>query len=134
MLEHVWNLDAYLGEARRLCHPGGWLIPSTHGTWPYHPHPTDYRRWTRDGLTLELADRGLDVVKTIAILGPLAWTSQIRLLGFREALLHLPLGGLLSGLCAVLMKVRIGIEESLTSARLRDTNACTYLTFSRRRR
>lgn len=134
VLEHIWDLDAYLGEARRLCQPGGWLMLSTHGTWPYHPHPTDYRRWTRDGLVRELADRGFDIVKVVPILGPLAWTSQIRLLGFREALLRLPLGRLLSGLCTVLMNLRIGIEEGLTPARFRDSNACIYLTLSRKRR
>lgn len=133
VLEHVWNIDEYLGECHRLCRRGGWLILSTHGTWPYHPHPTDYRRWTRDGLTQELTGRGFDVVKVIAILGPLAWTSQIRLLGFRAVLLRLPFGRLLSGLCAVLMNLRIGIEERLTPARFRDTNACVYLTLSKKR-
>ena len=112
---------------------GGWLTLSTHGTWPYHPHPADARRWTQDGLTKELQERGCDDVEVIAILGHLAWTSQIRLLGFREVLLRLPLGRLLSGVCAVLMNLRIGIEERLTPARFRDTNACVYLTLSKKR-
>jgi SAM-dependent methyltransferase len=47
VLEHVWDLDWYLGECRRLLKPGGWLLLSTHGTWLYHPHPTDFRRCKR---------------------------------------------------------------------------------------
>src|SRR5581483_7858547 len=54
VLEHVADLDWYLGECRRVLRPGGWLLLSTHGVWLYHPHPTDYRRWTHDGLALEL--------------------------------------------------------------------------------
>ncbi len=48
VLEHVWNLDWYMGECRRLLTDDGYLLLSTHGTWLYHPHPTDFRRWTRD--------------------------------------------------------------------------------------
>ena len=32
VLEHVWDLDAYLGEARRALRPEGWLLLSTHGS------------------------------------------------------------------------------------------------------
>ena len=49
VLEHVRDLDWYLGECRRLLRPDGWLLLSTHGAWLYHPQPTDYRRWTRQG-------------------------------------------------------------------------------------
>src|SRR5207253_538505 len=72
VLEHVWDLDWYLGECVRLLKPGGWLLLSTHGTWLYHPHPTDFRRWTRDGLTDELQSRGLAVQEVRAVAGPLA--------------------------------------------------------------
>ncbi len=133
VLEHVWDLGRYLGECRRLCRPGGWLILSTHGTWPYHPHPTDFRRWTRDGLTRELTERGFEVAQVRAILGPLAWTTQIRLLGCREVLLRVPLARFLIPVCCALMNLRIGIEEMLTPASFRESNACIYVTFSRRR-
>ena len=61
VLEHVWDLDWYFSEIRRLLAPGGTLLLSTHGTWLYHPHPTDFRRWTREGLRMELSSRGFVV-------------------------------------------------------------------------
>src|SRR5437764_11823717 len=63
VLEHVWDLDAYLGEARRALRPEGWLLLSTHGSWLYHPHPHDYRRWTAEGLQREVESRGFRLVR-----------------------------------------------------------------------
>jgi SAM-dependent methyltransferase len=93
VLEHVWDLDWYLGECRRLLRPRGWLLLSTHGTWLYHPHPTDFRRWTLDGLRGELMTRGFDVRVVNPIVGPLAWTTQFRLFGLRQVLQKIPLVG-----------------------------------------
>lgn len=70
VLEHVRNVGNYLSEAHRLLHKSGWLILSTHGTWLYHPHPEDHRRWTRHGLIVELADHGFETVNCASILGP----------------------------------------------------------------
>lgn len=133
VLEHVWDLDWYLGECRRLLAPGGFLLLSTHGAWLYHPHPTDFRRWTRDGLVEELASRGFRVEAVEPAVGPLAWTTQFRLLGMREALSRLPLLGrlLLPPLC-VLMNLRMALEDAITPAAITRDNACVYVTFSRR--
>ena len=54
VLEHVADPRIYLGEAHRILRPGGSLVLSTHGVWPYHPDPTDHWRWTIAGLQLEL--------------------------------------------------------------------------------
>jgi SAM-dependent methyltransferase len=133
VLEHVWDLDWYLGECRRLLKPGGWLLLSTHGTWLYHPHPTDFRRWTRDGLSQELSSRGFVVEHTEAVTGPLAWTTVFRLLGIREVLRRLPMAGsLLLIPITLLMNLRIALEDRITPAQLRDANACVYVTVSRR--
>jgi SAM-dependent methyltransferase len=51
----------YLREAHRLLMPGGTLLLSTHGYWMYHPDPTDYWRWTRDGLVREIEAAGFTV-------------------------------------------------------------------------
>lgn len=128
VLEHVWDLDWYLGECRRLLHPTGRLLLSTHGSWLYHPHPTDYRRWTRDGLVREIEAHGFRVASITGLMGPLAWTTQFRLLGYREALLRIPLVG---PLCvfplALAMNVRMEIEDAITPDWIVQTNACTYV-------
>jgi SAM-dependent methyltransferase len=134
VLEHVWEIDWYLGEARRLLRAGGWLLLSTHGVWPYHPHPTDYRRWTRDGLVRELEERGFEVEAVLPVCGPLAWTSQIRLLGVRELLLRVPLvRWTLLPVLVLLWNLRLLFEESVTPAGMRLNNASVYVTLSRAR-
>jgi SAM-dependent methyltransferase len=132
VLEHVWDLDWYLGECRRLLKPGGWLLLSTHGTWPYHPHPTDYRRWTRDGLVAELQTRGFLVTSVHGLVGPLAWTTQIRALGYRQVLLRVPGAGLLVNLLMAAMNLRMVVEDAMTPATIVETNACMYVVLCRR--
>lgn len=134
VLEHVWDIDAYLGECRRLLAPGGRLILSTHGTWLYHPHPTDYRRWTCDGLRKELEVRGFDVTDVFPAVGPLAWTTQFRTLAYHHVLSRLGLPGrlLAAALCS-LMHARMVIEDAITPKTLRDTNSAIYLMVARAR-
>lgn len=60
-LEHVSDPRLVLDEARRLLKPGGTLLLSTHGVWPYHPDPADRWRWTEEGLCAEVARSGLVV-------------------------------------------------------------------------
>lgn len=127
VLEHVWDLDWYLGEAKRLLKPEGRLLISTHGTWLYHPHPTDYRRWTRDGLVKELETRGFNVVSICADVGPLAWTTQFRCLAYHHVISKVPLLGrwLSAGFCA-LMYLRMMVEDMVTPAQLINDNAAVY--------
>jgi SAM-dependent methyltransferase len=49
VLEHVRDPVAALGEIGRVLRPGGFAFITTHGTYPFHPHPTDYWRWTPQG-------------------------------------------------------------------------------------
>jgi SAM-dependent methyltransferase len=133
VLEHIWDLDWYLGECARLLAPGGWLLLSTHGAWLYHPHPTDFRRWTRDGLVHELEARGFAVERVEPLVGPLAWTTQFRLLGLRQALRAVPLlGPLLLPPLACAMNLRMAVEDALTPEAVRRDNACVYLVLARR--
>jgi SAM-dependent methyltransferase len=127
VLEHVRDLDAYCAEIRRLIGSDGTLFLSTHGTWLYHPHPEDHRRWTRTGLVAELADRGLEVQEVEALVGPLATTTMIRLTGYAFVLRRLPLiGSTLAAILALVMNLRGLIEDALTPQHMRFDNACVY--------
>jgi SAM-dependent methyltransferase len=69
VLEHVTSPRVYLKEAHRLLRPGGSLILSTHGIWPYHPDPTDYWRWTIEGLQLEIRQAGFEIAMVQSVFG-----------------------------------------------------------------
>jgi SAM-dependent methyltransferase len=128
VLEHVRDLDTYLSEAARVLRPGGKLLLSTHGTWLYHPHPEDHRRWTREGLINELQMRGWSVDSCEAICGPLAWTTILRLTGFCFVLRRIPVVGVPIGwVLSLIMNIRAAIEDFLTPAHITDNNACIYL-------
>lgn len=133
VLEHVWDLDAYLGEARRLLADDGALVLSTHGTWLYHPHPEDWRRWTRDGLLRELQCRGFEPTRVWSLVGPLAWTTQFRAIGYARALAALPLiGSLLAAINSSVMHLRMCIEDALTPRPWIEGNAAVYLVLARK--
>jgi SAM-dependent methyltransferase len=133
VLEHVRNLDSYCAEIKRLLSHDGVLLLSTHGTWLYHPHPEDHRRWTRTGLIADLSDRGLVVEDVHAILGPLATSTLIRLTGFASVLRRLPIiGGPLASLLAALMNLRAELEDRITPAQIRKDNACVFLVRARK--
>jgi len=50
VLEHVADPAAAVRELRRAVRPGGRVLLSTHGVYPFHPNPDDLWRWTHDGL------------------------------------------------------------------------------------
>jgi SAM-dependent methyltransferase len=132
VLEHVRDVDTYLGEARRILRDHGWLILSTHGTWLYHPHPEDHRRWTREGLLAEIARHGFETTECIPVLGPLAWTTVLRLICGYQICLRVPLiGRLLGSILAVIMNARGFLENLITPDWVRRDNACVYVTLSR---
>jgi len=133
VFEHVRDIDTYLQEAGRVLRDDGVMLLSTHGTWLYHPHPEDHRRWTREGLIGELERRGFEVTDCIAVVGPLAWTTMVRLTCFAVALRRLPLiGKSLAAAIAVVMNLKAGVEDWVTPAWVTKDNACVYVTLSRR--
>ncbi len=52
VLVHVADPVAYLEECHRMLRPGGTLVLTTHGVMFAIRHPTDFWRWTCDGLRL----------------------------------------------------------------------------------
>jgi SAM-dependent methyltransferase len=50
VLEHVPDPAAAIRELRRVVRPGGRVLLSTHGVYPFHPNPEDLWRWTHQGL------------------------------------------------------------------------------------
>jgi len=132
VLEHVWDLATYLGEARRVLRPDGVLLLSTHGSWLYHPHPHDYRRWTAEGLQREVESRGFRLLRIEPVVGPLAWTTVFRSLGAAHVLKELPLGSALCAASAVLYNLRAWLEDRMTPRSITAVNACTYIGLFRR--
>lgn len=132
VLEHVRDLETYFGEARRVLKSDGRLLLSTHGTWLYHPHPEDHRRWTRQGLIGDIERHGFSVMECRAVVGPLAWTTIVRLTCWCFALKRVPLiGGLLAATMSLIMNLRAVLEEAITPAWVTDDNACVYVTLCR---
>lgn len=132
VLEHVRDLDAYFTEIRRLLREEGILYLSTHGSWLYHPHPEDHRRWTRPGLVAELDAHGFTVEDNVALVGPLATTTLIRMTGFAFFLRKLPLlGAAAASALTVVMNLRALVEDKLTPASIRQNDACVYFVQAR---
>jgi len=63
VIEHIDDPQFYLSECFRLLKSGGKLVLSTHGSFEDHPCPRDYRRWTLDGLRVEVRCAGFETVK-----------------------------------------------------------------------
>lgn len=128
VLEHVWDINWYLSECYRVLQPDGKLVLSTHGVWPYHPHPQDYRRWTRYGLIREVEELGFKVESCKALLGPLAWTTQVRLLGLHVFLRKYNLLALVAKyLLYPLVNSRIFIEDLITPRQITNEQAAYYV-------
>lgn len=64
VLEHVERPQRALSELLRVLKPGGFAVFTTLTAFPLHGYPFDFRRWTEDGLRVDLEDAGFTNVKT----------------------------------------------------------------------
>ena len=76
MLEHVQYPDLVLKELYRVLKNQGYLVLCIPFLQPYHPCPTDYQRYTKDGL-IELSQRNgyevVEILPTHSIAQTISW-------------------------------------------------------------
>jgi SAM-dependent methyltransferase len=64
VMEHVGNPHEVMHELCRVLKPGGHMILSVPFLQPEHKVPTDFQRYTRDGLMRLCTDAGLTVIES----------------------------------------------------------------------
>lgn len=77
VLEHVQDPRLYLSECFRALRPGGRMLLSTHGVFPYHPDPVDLWRWTCEGLRREVHGAGFEIIRFEGVIGMAATGLQL---------------------------------------------------------
>lgn len=80
VLEHVANPDDVLAEFQRVCRPGGTLYLTVPFMQPEHLDPTDYQRYTLDGLKVRVESNGFTVIEAggvHSVYTTLAWVAQL---------------------------------------------------------
>lgn len=134
VLEHVLDVERYLAESHRVLRDDGMLLLSTHGTWVYHPHPTDVRRWTGWGLRFEIERCGFTVAESLPCMGPLAYATQLQLLLAKGLLVKAGIvGRWLAGALSVFCQAFIWLEDAITPRWLKADNACVYVICARKK-
>lgn len=133
VLEHVADANFYLSECHRMLSKDGLLILSTHGVWPYHPHPTDYRRWMRQGLELDISNAGFHIVDTHSLVGPGAWTLLFQVGALGKIVGKIPwIGGGIAAFIIAINNLILGLVDKFTPSELVKNNASVYLVLARK--
>lgn len=127
VLEHVADPVLYLQEAHRVLRTNGLLLLSTHGVWRYHPDPTDYWRWTGEGLQKIIRENGFEILGIEGVMGLAATGLQL----FQDAFLHkIPIW--LRYLFVPFMQLLIVLSDQVHSRQQRRADACVFLVVARK--
>lgn len=70
VLEHLSNPHKALLECNRVLKKRGYVLITTVQYWHTHNHPSDYFRYTKQGLEMICKTAGFDIVKIWSIGGP----------------------------------------------------------------
>jgi SAM-dependent methyltransferase len=133
VLEHVVDVPEYLAESARLLKTGGLLVLSTHGCWTYHPYPTDVRRWTCWGLKHDIEIHGYRVESIAGCLGPLAYSTQVRLQLARGLLWGLgPIGRPVIHALSWASQILMWLEDQITPRQIGQENSAVYIVAARK--
>lgn len=92
VLEHVENPEEVIQELFRVLKPKGHLILEVPFLQPEHKVPTDYQRYTRDGLERQVTQQGFRVLRTkglFTVYHTLYWQAHIWLHTKNSPMYHL---------------------------------------------
>jgi len=77
VFEHVEDLGAVLSELKRVLRPGATLVATCPMTSPLHEEPFDFRRFTPYGLQTEARQYGFELIRSVALGGPISTISTL---------------------------------------------------------
>lgn len=122
VLEHVIDPNFYLQESNRILKQDGLMLLSTHGIWRYHPDPTDYWRWTIEGLRKILNDNGFEVIKVYGIMG----LASMGLLLFQDAFLY-KIPNIIKLLFVPIMQIQMILFDKIHNKSNKEKDAGVFL-------
>jgi SAM-dependent methyltransferase len=128
VLEHVVSPLAYLRESNRVLKEAGLLVLSTHGVWMYHPDPTDFWRWTADGLSKIISDEGFEVIEIRGVMG----LASVGFQQVQDALIYkVPV--FCQPILAFFMQPLIWLGDIIHSDEQRRKNACVFFVIAKKK-
>ena len=125
VLEHVPDPRQVIAEAFRVLKPGGRFFFIVPFVFPYHGHPSDYRRWTREGLArafsaftdLEIGIHGGPCSSMVNLLSEWAYL----LSGLRHPRGYVPIKGLATALLFPIKYLDLVVNRFPEAHRLAST-------------